>query len=167
MESTIQKRKKVRLLGDSMVQGLGDKGLSKDHDVRVQSFRGYTTEDIIDVLKHTIHRKTEKIILHLGANDITNKINTLKKLKKVVKAIKESSEETEIIISGVIKREDGDYDKDITELNAKLKTYCSSNSFVYIDNENIDSSCLDRNKLHLNKKGSKLFSFNIIGALKN
>ena len=39
-----QPRKKVMILGDSMVQGLNEYGLSKNQNVKVQSFSGYTTE---------------------------------------------------------------------------------------------------------------------------
>ena len=33
--------------------------------------------------------------------------------------------------------------------------------FIYIDNDNINESCLNNSKLHLNKKGTSLFSKNI------
>ena len=37
------------VLGDSMVKGLTEYGLSKNQNVKVQSFSGNTTEDMLDI----------------------------------------------------------------------------------------------------------------------
>ena len=38
-------------------------------------------------------------------------------------------------------------------MNLKLKQYCEDNQFLFIDNDDIDKSCLNKSKLHLNQKG--------------
>ena len=59
----------------------------------------------------------------------------------------------------IINRSDKDFSKEICELNLKLKKYCLGRGFVYVNNDNINESCL--NKLDLDKKGTNLFSKNI------
>ena len=60
---------------------------------------------------------------------------------------------------------DKDFSKEICELNVKLKKYCLGRRFIYIDNGNVNESCLNNSKLHLNKKGTNLFSKNILTSL--
>ena len=62
-------------------------------------------------------------VIHSATNDITNKVNTLQKIRKVINAIKENdvNDETEIVLSSVIYRDDQD---EIDELNKKLENLC-------------------------------------------
>ena len=59
-----------------------------------------------------------------------------------------------IAFSNIINREDEDFKDKINDVNNKLKNYCNSASMDFIDNSNIDGSCLNRGKLHLNRKGT-------------
>ena len=55
--------------------------------------------------------------------------------------------------SGIVAR--GDISKeDIVSTNNSLKKYCEGNEFFFIDNSNIDATCLNKRKLHLNGKGT-------------
>ena len=62
-------------------------------------------------------------------------------------------------------RSDKDFSKEISELNVKLKKYCLGRGFIYIDNGNVNESCLNNSKLYLNKKGTDLFTKNILTSL--
>ena len=79
----------------------------------------------------------------------------MKKAKKLVSAVKEVDKDNSIKIafSSTINREDEDFKDKINDINNKLKNYCKSVGMDFIDNSNIDGSCLNRGKLHLNKKG--------------
>ena len=92
----------------------------------------------------------------------------MKMVKKLVKVIKEmdSEKETEIIFSGLIQREDHDFRDQIEEIDGRLKRYCESKGYRFIENSNIDGGFLNRSKLHLNKKGTALLSRNIANVLK-
>ena len=59
-------RKKVMNLGDSMVKDLNEHGLSENQNLKVQSFSGYTTEDMLDIVKPAAWRKPDAIIIHAG-----------------------------------------------------------------------------------------------------
>ena len=43
----------------------------------------------------------------------------------------------------------------------KLKNYCEVKGFIFIENANINESGLNNSKLHLNKKGTNIFTQNI------
>ena len=43
----------------------------------------------------------------------------------------------------------------------KLKNYCEVKGFIFIENANINDSGLNNSKLHLNKKGTNIFTQNI------
>ena len=47
------------------------------------------------------------------------------------------------------------------ETNRKLKTLCKSKGMIFINNNNIDSTFLNRSKLHLNKSVTSLLIKNI------
>ena len=92
----------------------------------------------------------------------------MKMVKKLVKVIKEidSEKEIEIVFSGLIQREDHKFRDQIEKINFKLKRYCESEGFIFVENSNIDGGFLNRGKLHLNKKDSALLSRNIANVLK-
>ena len=45
------------ILGDSMVTGLNEYGSSKNHNIKIQSFAVYATEDMLDTVKPTARHK--------------------------------------------------------------------------------------------------------------
>ena len=85
------------------------------------------------------------------------------------KIIKEIDHEkvTEIIFSGLIQREDHDFRDQIEEIIGKLKRYCDSKGYRFVENSNIDEDFLNRGKVYLNKKGTLLLSRNIANVLKH
>ena len=56
--------------------------------------------------------------------------------------------------SSLIKRYHQDFNDDIANINEKLQRFCNSKGLSFIDNNNIDRSCLNKDKLHLNRRGS-------------
>ena len=64
-------------------------------------------EDIIDYVRPTARKKPDMIIIHIGTNDIQNKVNMLQKVRKVITTNKENdvNSEVQIAFSGVIHRE--------------------------------------------------------------
>ena len=95
------------------------------------------------------------IIIHTGTNDIQNKVNTLQKVRKVITTIKEIdvNNEIQIAFSSVIRRDDQDFEEEIKEINRKLENLRKGKGIKFTNNNNIDGSCLNRSKMHLNKSG--------------
>ena len=88
-------------------------------------------------------------------------MNTMNRVRKVVAAIKEIGTKSKIRLgfSGIVAR--GDINKeDIVSTNNRLEKYCKGNEFFFIDNSNIDASCLNKSKLHLNRKGTSYLANN-------
>ena len=129
-----------------------------------------TTVDICDYIKSELCHKPNVIIIHCGTNDIENEINTVKKIKKLVKEIDEYDKQNppKVVISSLIKRYDHDFNDDIANIKEKLQRFCNSKVLTSIDNKNIDRSCLNKGKLHLNRRGSSYVANNfkkIVGSL--
>ena len=62
--------------------------------------------------------------------------------------------------SGVVARGDINKKENIVSTNNRLKMYCKGKEFFLIDNSNIDASCLNKSKLHLNRKGTSYLANN-------
>ena len=56
--------------------------------------------------------------------------------------------------------------EEIKEINRKLENLCKGKGIKFINNSNIDGSCLNRSKLHLNKSGTALLVKKFSQALK-
>ena len=77
----------------------------------------------------------------------------------------ENSPSTKVSISGMINRRDKSLsgsNAKISQINSALKSVCLQKRRKFIDNSNIDQSCLNRRGLHLNRKGSGLLSRNYL-----
>ena len=150
------KKKKIFIVDDSMIKNITGTGISRDHTVKIRPHPGATDIDMCDYIKPELRHQPDVIILHCGTNDIPNEINTLKKLKKLLKETEgyDTHKKPQVVISGLIKRYDQGFNEDIKSINEKIQNLCTSKGLSFIDNSNIDKSCLNRSKLHLNRRGS-------------
>ena len=79
----------------------------------------------------------------------------------------EGSSKTGIGFSGIIERGNRNFKDQFKETNDKLKSYCESNGFVYVDNDKINEKRMNKSLLHLIKTGNKLSSKKLLDCLKN
>ena len=170
-QSIVTKRM-VLVAGDSIVQHVHGWELSDDEmHVAVKSFSGAKTEDMEDYLKPLIRREPEEIILHVGTNNIKGQESARMVADHIVNLglqIEENSPKTKVTISGLILRRDSsNLIAKIKHTNALLASFCTQRNWAFISNDNIDFSCLNRRGLHLNHKGSRLLSKNILNNLTN
>ena len=86
----------------------------------------------------------------------------MNRVRKVVVAVKEIGTEDKIKLgfSGIVARGDINKKEDIVSTNNRLEKCCKGNEFFFIDNSNIDASCLNKSKLHLNRKGTSYLANN-------
>ena len=73
----MNRRKRVFIIGDSILNGISEHGLNKNHDVKVRSHSRPTSQDINDHIKPIIRRKPDLIIIHAGTNDLAKGYNTV------------------------------------------------------------------------------------------
>ena len=123
-----------------------------------------------DYIKPELRHKPDVIIIHCGTNDIENEINTVKKIKKLVKETDEYDKQNppKVVISSLIKRYDKDFNDNIADIKEKLQRFCNSKGFSFIENNNIDRSCLNKGMLHLNRRRSSYLANNFkkfVGSL--
>ena len=71
----MSRKKKIVLAGDSMVNGISEKGLSVNHKVKIVNFPGSTNEKILEKLDDINKEKRDDLIVHIGTNDITYNVN--------------------------------------------------------------------------------------------
>ena len=115
----LNKKKKVVVAGDSLLNGISEKGLLRDHQVTVKNLPGGTTEKVLEEIEDLLADKPDCIIIHAGTNDITNGINSLNSVKKVVKDVKKSSPNTKFVFSSILIRKDKKgISKKVTDINS-------------------------------------------------
>ena len=123
---------------------------------------------MLDYIKSLVRKKPDTIMIHTGTNDVTNVVKTVNNVKKVAQYIREDDgdQKIQIGLSSICQRADRDLEKEITDTNKKLKNYCSGKGFIFVNNSTVNQSCLNKSKLHLNKKGTILLTNNIKQSLK-
>ena len=161
-------KKKVTVIGDSMIKYLRRENLSsKNYEVKIAAHPGSTTEDLIDYVKPVVRKKIDFLVIHTRTNDLMNGVNTMKEIRKLVKCVRDLDidKKVNIVFSSVISRSDRNLGQEIRDLNLKLKRSCEGNNFLFVDNVNIEESCLNNSKLHLNYKGTNILCQNIKSSI--
>ena len=138
-----------------MIKNIAVAGISRENIMKMRPHPGATTIDICDYIKPELRQKPDVVIVHCGTNDILNNINTVKKIKKLVKEIEQNNQENipQVVTSSLIKRYDQDY-------NEEVQRFCTSKGLSFTDHNNIDKSCLNKGRLHLNRRGSSFLANN-------
>ncbi len=122
---------------------------------KVKSFSGATVNDMEDYLKPVLRKEPNKIILHVGTNDLksvpANRV--AEGIANLGTQIKEESPATSIVISSILPRSDNaDLSAKALEVNRLTKSICSKNKWGFIEHKTVNKSCLNSRGLHLNNK---------------
>ena len=65
------------------------------------NFHGGTTEKITNQLDDLIKGKPEDLIVHVGTNDIANKVNIFNNAKKIFRKVSKDSSLTQLAFSSI------------------------------------------------------------------
>ena len=87
---TNSKLKSVAIIGDSILNNINPRGISKEGNVKVKSFPGSTSEDMKDFINPTFRLQPDAIILHKGTNNSNNGVDT-SNMQNIVACIKKKS----------------------------------------------------------------------------
>ena len=172
-KSTGQGKKTVVIAGDSIVKNIIGPKMSADdsnHYYIVKPFPGATVADMEDFVKPLTRRSPDKMILHVGTNDLrshaTPKI-IADSIVNIVTQIREDSPGTAVGISAILVRNDNkDLAAKASQTNNILKSYCSRNRIPYLSNSNMNASHLNMRGLHLNRQGSLVLQQNLLDFAK-
>ena len=137
--------------------------MSPGDSVKIRPHPGASTEDLIGHIKSAIRKNPDIVVIHTGTNDFQNNCNIVKKAKKLV----DKDNSIKIVFSSIINRENEDFKDKINDVNNILKNYCNSAGMDFIDNSNIDGSCLKRGKLHLNRKVTAALAKNFCRSVRS
>ena len=88
------------------------------------------------IVKPAARCKPDAIKIHDGPNDITHYINTMKNIRKIVKSIRDCSENTQVLLYGIINRDDGNHNDKISEMNNRMASYSEGQGLIFINNNN-------------------------------
>ncbi len=158
----------ILLIGDSMIKDINPHKLSKS-SVRKLTYPGKRAEEIANEFQSAhVHSPPTEVIIHAGTNNIITDSSKecFDNIQLLSSRIKSTFKEARIAISSLITREDIDVALKTQETNELLKDLCLKEGYTYIENGNIDATCLNGSKLHLNAKGSALLAVHFIKFLR-
>ena len=147
--------KKVFVIGDSMVKHLrSDKLYSSDRSIAIMKHTDFSSDDMVNYMKPVARKISSILLILVGRNDLTKNVNTMNKVWKCVEVIREldNTENIQIGFCSIIQWPNKDSSNEIKETNIKLTNYCLGKGFIFVDIDNINESCLNNSKRHLNKR---------------
>ena len=165
-------QKHVLVLGDSVVKNVDGWRIGRSTKTRttVKSFSGATVSDCYHYFKPPLESDPDQIIVHVGTNDLKTQSarSTAESIVDLTNWCSVECPSAKIAVSELTTRQDQEcLDRKVSEVNKILKKFCHQNGWQFLSHPNIDSSSLNRSKLHLNKKGVGLIASNIIKFINN
>ena len=164
------KMKHVLILGDSMIKNVEGWRIGRSTKTRTQvkSFPGAFVSDCYDYFKPPLKCSPDEIVVHIGTNDLktSSARNTAESIVDLAQWLETLLPFAKISLSELTCRDDFEGSKHkVAETNKILGKFCQQNKWNVISHLNIDESCLNRSRLHLNKKGTGLLSSNFIKSI--
>ena len=167
------KRKSYRsttIIGDSIIKDIKYKKIKKDitkgDKIYIQSFKGATTECMVDYIKPSLKYYPDLIILHTGANDLRSRkpANVIADdIINLARDIKTFS--NDVVVSSIIQRND-DLNFKGQQVNEHLITKCMERNLLYIDSSNINvHQHVSTDGLHLNYQGTVELANNFLDCV--
>ena len=165
----------VTILGDSIVKHVEvqrvQQSLQYKQRVYVKNFNGADIQDMTDFAKPIIRRKPDKVILHIGTNEIAKKEKEAGQIAREIYDLAEDieAENVTVSISELTPRADSEQNQvKSAAVNVELGRLCARGTIPLIKHSNIDAiKHLNGSKLHLNKYGTSLLAGNYVKFLRN
>ena len=63
-------RLQINIIGDSMLNNISSRGISKTEAVNILNISGLKSSDIVDYTNPSIKNKCDAIVCHVGTNDL-------------------------------------------------------------------------------------------------
>ena len=165
-------KKKTIIFTDSIPKGIRMKEFNhfiKNGTAQMKCFPGATSKDLTYYVTPTLENSSfDQALIHVGINDFLNCDTPLyqtflQNVLTIAQKCKDSGV-NEIIISSLVVTEKISL-RIIIEANESLRNFCKQNGFNFIDNSNIPSNKLYRDKLHLIESGKDMLANNFIDGI--
>ena len=92
---------------------------------------------------------------------------TVNHIEELANCVKQRFPSSQIGLSSITNRNDIELSTKIMDVNKKIEEFCDKRGFEFIDNQNIDNSCLNGSNIHLNSKGSAYLAVNFIKFIRS
>ena len=158
----------VLIAGDSMLNGINEKRLSQELNVKVRPHSGATIRDMYEHLTALLRKIPKYLILHVGANDTTNEKKTVSMIYEEIVRLKLFAEAKVpgIIVTiscPIVRRDNEKANIKVLHLRHKFRT----SGLSVIANDRVTYDYLGDKGLHLTqKRGLGRFSSSLIAHLK-
>ena len=152
--NSTQPMKTIKIIGDSMLLGIDEKKVRDNNLIRIRPHSGAKSYDMVDLVKVSVRRKPDAIVIHVGSNDFNNpkeKINTVEHMEEVFRHVIKESPKTQLAYSLTFNRYDkkknsAETNRRIKQTNEQMKVLCRRYGAKIVDNSNMARSLLDYNK---------------------
>ena len=85
-----------------MVNGISEKSLSVNHEVKIVNFACGTSEKTLVKLDDIIKKQPVNLVFHVRTNDLTNNVNLLTNVRKIFNKVSKISPSTSILQSPIV-----------------------------------------------------------------
>lgn len=164
-------RKTTVIIGDSIISKLsGWKMSDKANRITIRAFPGSKIEDMKDYIKPTLRSPPDNLILHIGSNNLRSddSRSVAEEIVKTCEEIQHTSPGTKIAISELTTRQDSnELEQKRIDVNKILRSFAKTRDWKVIAHNNIDPSCLNKRKLHMNVRGTINLAKNFKNYLTN
>ena len=132
----------------------------------VKHFSGSTTEYMKTYIQSPLMRDPDRVIIHVGTNDLRSSQAPETIAKNIIDIAKSSTtNKNEILVSSIVPRRDNLNGKG-RQVNNILQKLCVENNFAYLNYDNIRArEHCNYGGVHLNTSGSKILAESFILAL--
>ena len=154
----------VVLIGDSIIKNIVPQKLTRKKVYKF-TYPVRTVEEIDQEFRNKCsNTEASHVIIHCGTNNMTTDTanECASKIEQLCSTVKMIYPNAKIGVSGLTERNDVSIHDKLLEVNSKIKEMCALNKYSFIHHVNIDRSCLNKSKIHLNAKGSALLAASFI-----
>ena len=137
------------------------KKLNANCKVFLVTFSGAKTTCTHDYVKPSVRSSPDHFILHVAVNDLSSDKSPEELARSIIDLVTSiKNEKHDVRISNIIIRaDDKKLEEKRCEVNSFLGKLCKEKNFYLIDHSTrIKRNHLNKGKLHLNKKGTKVWS---------
>ena len=163
---------KTVVFSSSITRGINPNGFNKVYTgkAKFERFNGRTAHDIkMYIPQHLRRDKYESAVIAAGGNDLSKDSTSIDQIASDIIEAGISCKEhgvKKVYICSILPRKPATYQSRRSTLNDILKILCAMFDFTYIENENITlEGHIDRDGVHLTKRGSSVLCRNIVKCL--
>ena len=132
-----QKNHKDRLtiIGDSMIKFVRGEKLSRAYNVKSIPIPGATIDDARDLIKPVMKRNPQKLIIHVGTNNIKAERpkQVSQKMRNLVESVQQDHSSAEIGVSSIIHCvDDPSVNSKIDKVNSDIEKLCESKKTFFL-----------------------------------